>query len=180
MLLQVGVDARDGGAYPAVRILRTLVRKISVAMVISGSTAKVTSASFHCMRIMIAMMPASTKTSSKIDTTPGGEHLVQRIDVAGDSRHQPSDGIAVEKAHVHALQVAEDLGAQVEHRLLPRPLHEIGLAVFEPEAQQQRGDVERGDLPDAGEGVLLRYGSSMLLCAPAVLDRYLSTTTRVR
>ena len=39
-------------------------------MAISGSTAKVISASFQFMRSMNQTIPASTKTSSKIDTTP--------------------------------------------------------------------------------------------------------------
>src|SRR5208282_5528679 len=49
---------------------RTLSRKILVAYTISGSIAKVMSASFQFIFIMIAIMPASTKTSSKMETTP--------------------------------------------------------------------------------------------------------------
>ena len=93
----------------------------------SGSTAKVISASHQFMRSMMPTMPSSTKTSSKMATTPGGEHLVQRVDIAGKPGDQPSHRIAVEEADVHALQVAEDLAAHVEHDLLPGPLHQVGL-----------------------------------------------------
>ncbi len=49
---------------------RTLSRKILVANTISGSTAKVMSASFQFILSMMPTIPASTNTSSKMDTTP--------------------------------------------------------------------------------------------------------------
>ncbi len=39
----------------------------------------------------------------------GGEHLVQRVHVAGDAGDQPPDRIPVEEGDVQALQMAEDL-----------------------------------------------------------------------
>ncbi len=57
----------------------------------------------------------------------GGEHLVERVDVGGDAGDEAADGVAVEEGDVHALDVAEDLAAEIEHDLLAGPLHEVGL-----------------------------------------------------
>ncbi len=65
----------------------------------------------------------------------GGEHFVQRVDVGGDARDQAADRILVVEADVHALQVAEDLAAQIEHHHLARPLHEVGLQIVEQETE---------------------------------------------
>ncbi len=54
---------------------------------------------------------------------------------------------------MHALQMAEDLAAQVEHDLLAGPLHQVGLEEFEDEGDQQSAKVEAGDLRDAGHGL---------------------------
>jgi hypothetical protein len=35
--------------------------------------------------------------------------------------------VNIEKAHVHALHVAEDVAAQIEHDLLADPLHQVNL-----------------------------------------------------
>ncbi len=72
----------------------------------------------------------------------GGEHFVQRVDVGGDAGDQAADGILVVEADVHALQMAEDLAAQIEHHLLPGPLHEVGLQEFQQEAEQHRAHVQ--------------------------------------
>ena len=79
-----------------------------------------------------------------------GEHLVQRIHVAGDAGHQPPHRVAVEEGNMQALQVAEYLRPQIEHHLLSRPLHDVGLGKFEQEAEQQQADVNACDLGDAG------------------------------
>ena len=57
----------------------------------------------------------------------GGKHFVQRIDVGGGACDETTDRILVEECDMHALQVAEDFGAEIEHRLLSRPLHVIRL-----------------------------------------------------
>ena len=80
----------------------------------------------------------------------GGEHLVERVDVGGDARDEPADGVVVEEGGRHALQVAEDLAAQVEHDLLAGPLHEVGLEELEQIGDEQRAKVEKADLRDAG------------------------------
>jgi hypothetical protein len=53
---------------------------------------------------------------------------------------------------VHALQVAEDLAAQVEHDLLAGPLHVVGLQEFEDEGEEQQSEIDCRDLYDAGQG----------------------------
>ncbi len=84
---------------------------------------------------------------------PGGEHLVQRVHIAGQPGDQPPHRIAVEKAYVHALDVAEDLAAHVEHDLLSGPLHQVGLHKLEQIAEHQRGQVDAGDLGDPDHGI---------------------------
>jgi hypothetical protein len=59
---------------------------------------------------------------------------------------------------MHALEVAEDFFAQVEHDHLPGPLHEIGLQVFEEETEEQESDVEQSDLRDTDQ----RFGAEGL------------------
>src|SRR5581483_7916858 len=81
----------------------------------------------------------------------GGKHLVQSIHIAGDPRDQPANRIAVEERDVQPLQVAENLAAQVEHYLLPGPLHYVRLGELQQEAEQQEADIHEGNLRDAGE-----------------------------
>ena len=80
----------------------------------------------------------------------GGEHLVEGVDVGGEPRDQPADGIAIEEGEVHALQVAEDLAAQVEHDFLAGPLHQPGLERLKPIAEEQGHQPNQGQLGDAG------------------------------
>ncbi len=83
----------------------------------------------------------------------GGEHFVQRVHIAGDTRDQAADGISVEERDVQPLQMAEDLRPQIEHHLLPRPLHDVGLGEFEQEADQQESNVDCRNLRDAHQGL---------------------------
>ena len=70
-----------------------------------------------------------------------GEHLVDGVDVGGEAGDQAADGVRVEEADVHALHVAEDVAAQIEHDLLAGPLHQVGLNEFEEVSRElQRQD----------------------------------------
>ncbi len=60
----------------------------------------------------------------------GGEHFIDGVDVGGEARDQPAHGVVVKEADVHALHVAEDVAAQVEHDFLADPLHHVGLNEF--------------------------------------------------
>ena len=83
----------------------------------------------------------------------GGEHLVEGVDVGGEPGDQAANGVLVVKGRRHALQVAEDLAAQVEHDLLAGPLHQVGLQQFEQEGEEQAAEVDGGDKSDAAHGV---------------------------
>ena len=78
------------------------------------------------------------------------EHFVQGIDVGGDSRDEPADGILVEEPDVHVLQMPENLAAQIEHDLLAGPLHEVGLDELQHKREHQQADIEAANLSDAG------------------------------
>ena len=83
----------------------------------------------------------------------GGEHLVDGVDVRGDTGDELADGAAVEEGGLHALDMGEDLAAHVEHDLLAGPLHEVGLDELEKEGEDKGAEVEKGALRDAGGGV---------------------------
>jgi hypothetical protein len=59
----------------------------------------------------------------------------------------------VEEAHVHALHVAEDVAAQVEHDLLAGPLHQVGLDEFEEIGGDLGHQKDHGEAGDALRGV---------------------------
>src|SRR5262249_39975382 len=58
---------------------------------------------------------------------PGSEHLVDGINIGGNTGDQPAHGVLVIEADVHTLQMTKDLAAQVEHDFLACPLHEVDL-----------------------------------------------------
>jgi hypothetical protein len=53
---------------------------------------------------------------------------------------------------MHALEMAEDLAAQIEHHLLPGPLHEVDLCELQEEDRDLDAEKDPGDLRNAGEG----------------------------
>ena len=84
----------------------------------------------------------------------GCEHLVQCVHIGGNASHQASNWIFVVKTNVHALQVSEDLAAQIEHHLLPGPLHEVGLQELQQETEGQQAHIERGNLGNADQRLI--------------------------
>ena len=61
--------------------------------------------------------------------------------------------------------------AHVEHDLLAGPLHEVGLDELEQVGEEQRAEVEEGDLRDAGHrGLALRWRGSQERCAGGLPD----------
>ena len=107
----------------------------------SGSTENAISASHQFME-HDDQDPDQDEDIFKDGDDAGGEHLIQRVDVGGDARDQAADRVLVEEADVHALQMAEDLAAQVEHDLLAGPLHQVGLGEFQSEAEQQQSKID--------------------------------------
>ena len=117
----------------------------------SGSTAKVISASRQLMFSMMTRIPSSTKMSSKIDTTPAvnisfsaSTSLVTRV------TSRPT-GFLSKNAMCSRCRWRKICAAQIEHHLLPGPLHDVGLRELEQEAEQQDADIHRGNLRDAGQ-----------------------------
>ena len=100
---------------------------------ISGRTAKATSASRQFIDSITIMIPASVKTSPKIETTPEvNRSLITSTSVVTRVISRPT-GIAIVEAEVEALQVAVDLHAHVEHDPLPGRLQQPGLGELEAE-----------------------------------------------
>ncbi len=73
----------------------------------------------------------------------GGEEVVERIDVGRDPRHETADGIAIEELQIEALQVPEDLLAQVVHDVLTHQVHQHHLRVENREPANEREEIER-------------------------------------
>src|SRR6266576_5396227 len=82
-----------------------------------------------------------------------GEHFVQSVDVGSNARDESPHWVLVIEGDVHALEVAENLAAQIEHDLLAGPLHVIGLQEFQHEGEDQQTKVNRGDLRHAAQGL---------------------------
>ena len=130
---------------------RTRSRKIHVAIMISGRTANVASASFqffpHHHR-------ADAQQHDRVvghgrDT--GGKQIVQRVDVRRHARHQTPDRAAVEETHRQALHALEDFFAQIVERLLPDVLHDPDLQILNREAQKQCRKRQQRNESDAAQ-----------------------------
>ena len=74
-----------------------------------------------------------------------GHREGQFLDVAGQTRHQPSDGVAVEEAQAEPLKLREDLGAQVVHHPLADPGREQDLRVAEHQSEHEGERVDSGE-----------------------------------
>ena len=94
---------------------RILARNRNAARNTSGSTASVTSASRQSMTNIATTMKHQREDVAEHRDHAAAEQLVQRLDVAGDARHQPADRIPVVEAQVEPLQLREDLAAQIVH-----------------------------------------------------------------
>ena len=122
-------------------------------------TARVSSASGQLIRSMMTDDEGEGEDVLEDGEHAGGEHLVERVDVGGEAGDEAADGVAVVEGGRHALQVAEDLAAHVEHDLLAGPLHEVGLQQFEQEGEEQRAEIESGDQRDARAWARMEYGA---------------------
>ncbi len=65
------------------------------------------------------------------------KHIVQRVHVIGDARHQATDGIVIEERERERLQVRKHRRAQVIHHLLADDAEDIVLEVAQPEADDE-------------------------------------------
>ena len=83
----------------------------------------------------------------------GREQFVQDVDIGGDARDQPADGIAVVIGNVQALEMRHQIAPQVEHGALAGVLHEVRLAELEHEAHHNAAKVDQRQLGDADPGI---------------------------
>ena len=80
-----------------------------------------------------------------------GEHLVQRVDVAGEACHEPAHGRAVEVGRRERLQVRERADAQIVHGALSEELHREELPIAHPVFERQGAEVEEPPARQRGE-----------------------------
>ena len=116
-------------------------------------TASMMPVSSGLSRNMMATMKLSTSTSPRIVTRPGGEQVVEHVDVGGDARHQAADRIAVVEGDVEPLQVRHQLAAQIEHGELAGVLHQVRLRELAEEGADQHAQVEQTDAGQAVPGI---------------------------
>ena len=95
-----------------------------------------------------------------------GKHFVEGVDVGGDAGDQAADRILVEKRNMQALQMAENLAAQIEHYFLAGPLHVVGLQILEQEAEDEQANIDPCDLRDASERLRARVTPEAGVCSP--------------
>ena len=136
LLLQIGVDSGDGGANAAVR----------VAHLVAENFGRNHNQRQHpeCNQRQLPVHAQHDGDDSqqhkeifKNGNHARREHFIQSVHVRSDARYQTTHRIFVIESNVHALQVAENLAAQVEHDFLSGPLHEVSLQKFENKSQQQ-------------------------------------------
>ena len=131
---------------------RTRSRKIQVAMMMRGRTAKVASARRQFIHSMMATKTMQQEGVIDHGGDAGGEEIVEGVHVGGDARDQAADRAAVVETHRQALQVLEDFLAQVVHGFLADLLHDADLQILQGEAQEQRGEKEQGNAAEAAHG----------------------------
>ena len=90
---------------------------------------KRTSASRQSSQKSTPTMPGEQHDVAEDRDEAGGEQLVQGVDVGGHPGHQAADRVPVEEGERQALQVPEDLPAQVVHDVLPHQLQHVPLRV---------------------------------------------------
>src|ERR1039458_9879293 len=86
-----------------------------------------------------------------------GKHVVDGVDVRSEARDEAPDGMNVKEADVHALHVAKDVAAQIEHDFLPDPLHQVNLDKLEKIRENQHAEVDCGEASDALHGSLRKH-----------------------
>ena len=83
-----------------------------------------------------------------------GEEFVEHIDIARRPRHQPSARRAVEVLYGQALQVPENLAANVTHDPLAGVVHRVDLRRAGARGHDQHHEIDSGDSQEALQGVV--------------------------
>src|SRR5579871_183436 len=150
VLLQIGVDAGDGGANAAVRVAHGLAenhrRPEDERQHGKGYEREPPVHPQHDDHDS-----GEHEDIFKDRHHAGGKHFIQRVHICSDARYKAANRIPVIEPDVHVLQVAEDLAAEIKHDFLPSPQHEIGLRVFQAKADQQQREVGKSQLGDANQ-----------------------------
>src|SRR6185437_2094052 len=89
----------------------------------------------------------------------GRNGVVEHFDVVGDAGDEAAGGILVEERNGKALQMAEDLLAQVVHRALAHRLHGVGLAEIEDEADAQNRKIQDAEGGHAAQRIAGKIGA---------------------
>ena len=76
---------------------------------------------------------------------PGEHQLLDRVDVAGDARHQVAELTALEEPERHPVQVGEQAGAQAQDEPLPDPGAQVVVDERQQPARHRDADIGRGD-----------------------------------
>src|SRR5580765_1817379 len=166
VLLQVRVDAGNGGADAAVGVAHRLAedhrRPEDQGQHGKGDEREPPAHAQHDDQD-----PGEHEDIFKDRDHAGGEHFIQRVHVRGDARDQAADRVLVIEADVHVLQVAEDLAAEIEHHFLSRPLHQVNLRVFQSKSDQQQHKIEEPQLRNADQRLGAEKGVQKCVIAGA-------------
>ncbi len=83
-----------------------------------------------------------------------GKQIIQHIHVGGDARYQAPDRILIEVGDIEPLQVSHELTAQIKHRLLSCPLHQVRLSEIKKETEYDDTQVDQGNLGQSCEAIM--------------------------
>ena len=147
VFLQIRIDAGDGGANAPVRITHFVAEELG------RHYDKRQHRECNQRQLPVHAQHNSQNSQEheqvfKNRDHAGGEHFIQCVHVGGNARDQAADRILIVESDVHALQVAEDLAAQIEHYFLSGPLHEVGLQELKHESEAEQAEINAGNLCD--------------------------------
>src|SRR5262249_40432373 len=84
---------------------------------------------------------------------PGSEHLIQRVDVSGQSRHEPANGVPVVEFDRKPLQMGKYLAAKVVHYPLAHRLQDDALSILNGKCGDAGGQEHQRYEQDSPVGV---------------------------
>src|SRR4029077_3890231 len=112
MFLQVGINACDGGSNATIGVTHLVAENLR-----SVRNERQDCQGDECQLPVHAQHDGGDAGKHKQifedGYHAGGKHFVQCVHIGGDSCNQAADGVLVVEPDVHALQVAEDLLAQI-------------------------------------------------------------------
>ena len=140
VFLQKSVDARDARAHQVVTLARAACETRSSRANNIGTVSRLTSVSRTSIHSIIADDRDDHHQVAEQIRDACGEQLVERIDVAGQPRHDAADGIAIVVSNFLMLEFVVKLFAHVEHHVLADTVEEDRLEVREDKPQHLRAE----------------------------------------